>query len=184
MALSKQKKNNPTPGTQSRLEDYLQQHSEVTSRLLEHQQVVDNAQQEINELELALIPNLLREMGVEECVSSNGTKVISKETFTANVAARNVQAVNRILKRIGAGDAIKVAVGFEFISTEKEQLKKLLAWTKAEKVACEHKTVINPATLKKIAKDALAEGKLKINELADLGIWMTTRAKIKLPKED
>lgn len=169
---------------QSKLEHLLIQHRDATSTMLEHQQVVDNMQQEINELELDLIPNLLREIGAEKVVADDGTTVESKETFTANVADRNEKEATKILKRIGAGDAMRVKVDFEFIADEKESLVELLKWSKSNKVACTRKNSIHPGTLKKIAKEALAEGKLQPDELSVLGIWSTTRAKIKLPKVD
>ena len=173
----------PTPTVQARLSLYLERYWGVRTEFEEVAVKADELRKQVRHYEEDVLPELLMEMGVAKCTAEDGSQITVKDVLSAAVSTRNEKEATRILKRIGAGDVSQHAVNFMFTKAEKENLLKLLKWTKAEKVACESKTVINTATLKKVVAEALREGKLQPSDLDPLGVWLVHKAVVKAPKE-
>ena len=167
-----------------RLNRTLDRHEYLTGLMTKASEQLAEVTKKLNSLELDILPNLLREAGADQWRSEVGVTVEMKETITANISTRNEKEANKILKRIGAGGIAKVAVAFEFAQEDKAALLDLLKYSKAHKVPCDQKTVVNTGSLKAAARKALADGKLQPEELPLLGIFATTRAKVKLPKSE
>ena len=166
-----------------RLAGYIEQYWAEVSRRDFHSAEAQTHQQKIYELEMSTIPDLLRELNIQETTMEDGTKIKLGETFTASVANRNQIEAAKILRQIGAQDVMREVVTFEFMGDEVEKCKVITEFASIQEVPFGIESKIHPSTLKKVVRDAMAEGKLNMGDLDTLGVVCTTKATIKARKE-
>ena len=105
-----------------------------------------------------LIPELMKELGVEEIKLTGGRKVSVKSILSATPLAADRPLVYAALEEQGAGALIKTTVSVPFGRGDEQKVMELLDVLQANGYAGKLAKKVEAPTLKKHVKDRLAEG--------------------------
>jgi hypothetical protein len=126
------------------------------------------------------IPEIMRELGMEEFKLTDGSKVSVKNDIKCGITEANKPAAFEWLESTNNDGIIKTKVGVDFGKGEMEDAKKAMQVLSDLGLPAAMDRAVHPSTLKSFVKEMLEKG---INIPADaFGIFEFTIAKITLPK--
>lgn len=173
--------------------DTLARISQLASLMTEQKRAVDAAEEALVVAKQALLrtetedlPELMREIGLDEVKLVDGSKVSVKDDLTCGLSEERRPAGLAWLEEHGFGGLIKTAVSLEFVRGEGE-----LAAEVAQRIAEEFqrevtmKRDVHAATLKSFLKEELAKGAdspLDSDAQALFAVRPFPRAKLTPPK--
>lgn len=126
------------------------------------------------------IPEIMKELGMEEFKLTDGSKISIKEDVKCGITEANKPKAFEWLESTNNDGIIKTKVGVDFGKGEMEEAKKAIDALAEVGLAATVDRAVHPATLKSFVKEMLEKG---VSIPIDVfGIFEFTVAKITLPK--
>ncbi len=126
------------------------------------------------------IPEIMKELGMEEFKLTDGSKVGVSEVVQCGISKANEPAAFSWLETNNFDGIIKTKVGVDFGKGKAEDAKKAVEALEAVGLAPTMARGVHPATLKSFVKERLEKG--DNIPMDTFGVFLYTMAKITLPK--
>lgn len=147
-----------------------------------HTKTVDLAedQAKLDGLLRKRIPEIMKDLGMEEFKLTDGSKVSVKADIKCSITEANKPTAFAWLEETSNDGIIKTKVGVDFGKGEMEEAKKAVELLQGAGLDASVDRAVHPSTLKSFVKEMLEKG---VNIPIDaFGIFEFTVAKITLPK--
>jgi hypothetical protein len=141
-----------------------------------------NLGEQLRSLSEITIPDLMKEIGMEEFKLTDGTKVVVKPYYAANIKEENQQAAFDWLKESGHDDIIKNEFKVNFGRGEEALAQQLRDYLALHKMIYTLKAGVHPQTLKAFVREQVESGTGDF-PMETFSVYIGSQAKIKLPKK-
>ena len=150
--------NLPTDSELSSLSSLGQDLYEAEENVFQAEHELKIAKKKRDHIAHGLVPELMKELGVESISMTGGRKVDVKSILSVVPLAADRPMVLKHLEEQGAGSLIKTTVTVPFARGEDDKVKALLDLLQGRGLAGKLDKKVEPPTLKKHIKDRLAKG--------------------------
>jgi len=154
------------------------------NKLLETQKEINTLEEKIKTLKETernlsdnIIPNLMRESGLDMLRLTDGSKVEVKPFYNANITEAFRERAHNWLRENNADDIIKNTITLQFGKGEDDKANTVMQEALQKGYVAKQKTAVHPMTLRGFVKDRILEGKPVPSDL--FSVYVANRVTIK-----